>query len=78
MDYLQNHYVLYRRMHRLITEMLEVQSTNKLQTLTRQLERVNLLVLDDWGRHPLTSEAHRDLIEIIQIRDMVMASQPLD
>ena len=67
------------RITRMITEMSEARSTNKLQTLTRRLEKVDLLVLDDWGLHPLTSEARRDLLEIIQIREMkkstIVASQ---
>ena len=76
---LQNYYVLYRRVAQLITEMSEARSTHKLQTLTRRLEKVDLLVLDDLGLHPLTSESRRDLLEIIQIREMkkstIVASQ---
>ena len=63
----------------LITEMPEARSTNNLQTLTRQIEKIDLLVLDDWGLLQLTSEARRDLLEIIQIREIkkstIVASQ---
>jgi DNA replication protein DnaC len=34
----------------------------------RQLARVNLLILDDWGPEPLTAEQRRDLLEIVEDR----------
>jgi DNA replication protein DnaC len=34
----------------------------------RQLARVNLLVLDDWGPEPLLPEQARDLLEIVEDR----------
>jgi DNA replication protein DnaC len=36
--------------------------------LLRQLARVNLLVLDDWGPEPLLPEQARDLLEIVEDR----------
>ena len=32
------------------------------------LERVNLLILDDWGPEPLTADQRRDLLEIVDDR----------
>ncbi|MGY4592806.1 DNA replication protein DnaC [Bradyrhizobium sp. GM22.5] len=32
------------------------------------LERVNLLILDDWGPEPLTVDQRRDLLEIVDDR----------
>ena len=34
----------------------------------RQLARVNLLILDDWGPEPLLPEQARDLLEIVEGR----------
>ena len=34
----------------------------------RQLTRVDLLILDDWGPEPLTAEQRRDLLEIVDDR----------
>src|SRR5207249_8128344 len=36
--------------------------------LLKALARVDLLVLDDWGLAPLTSEQRRDLLEVIDDR----------
>jgi DNA replication protein DnaC len=32
------------------------------------LERIRLLVIDDWGPEPLTGEQRRDLLEIVEDR----------
>ena len=34
----------------------------------RQLGRVDLLILDDWGPEPLLPETQRDLLEIVEDR----------
>src|SRR6185312_14544259 len=44
--------VLYKRTSRLFAD----------------LERVNLLILDDWGPEPLTADQRRDLLEIVDDR----------
>ena len=36
--------------------------------LIRQLGRVDLLILDDWGPEPLLPEQQRDLLEIVEDR----------
>jgi DNA replication protein DnaC len=36
--------------------------------LMRQLSRVDLLILDDWGPEPLLPEQQRDLLEIVEDR----------
>lgn len=45
----------------------------------RQLARVNLLILDDWGPEPLNAEQRRDLLEIVEDRyncgSLVITSQ---
>jgi DNA replication protein DnaC len=49
----------------------------------RQLARVDLLILDDWGPEPLTAEQRRDLLEIVEDRynagSLIITSQvPID
>jgi DNA replication protein DnaC len=34
----------------------------------RQLARVDLLILDDWGPEPVATEQRRDLLEIVEVR----------
>ena len=51
--------------------------------LMRQLARVDLLILDDWGPEPLSAEQRRDLLEIVEDRyntgSLIITSQvPLD
>jgi len=36
--------------------------------LLTHLSKIDLLVLDDWGLNPLTSEQRRDLLEIVDDR----------
>jgi DNA replication protein DnaC len=48
--------------------------------MLKNLARVQVLVLDDWGLTPLTAEQRRDLLEIIDDRhgrtSTVVTSQP--
>jgi DNA replication protein DnaC len=49
----------------------------------RQLGRVRLLILDDWGPEPLLPEQQRDLLEIVEDRyntgSIIITSQvPVD
>ena len=51
--------------------------------LLRQLARVDLLILDDWGPEPLLAEQQRDLLEIVEDRynagSLIITSQlPID
>jgi DNA replication protein DnaC len=49
----------------------------------RQIAKVDLLILDDWGPETLTADQHRDLLEIIddrhEMRSVIITSQvPVD
>jgi DNA replication protein DnaC len=51
--------------------------------MMRQLGRVDLLILDDWGPEPLLPEQQRDLLEIVEDRynagSLIITSQlPVD
>ena len=45
-----------------------VTSDRRSGDLIAALERVNLLILDDWGPEPLTADQRRDLLEIVDDR----------
>ena len=51
--------------------------------LLQRLQRIKLLVIDDWGINPFTDEERRDLLEIMEdrhnVRSTIIASQfPVD
>src|SRR6202046_858965 len=55
--------VLYQRSSRLFGALALARGDGRYPRLMRQLARVNLLILDDWGPEPLNAEQRRDLLE---------------
>lgn len=75
--------VLYQRSLRLFAGLALARGDGRYARLMRQLARVDLLILDDWGPEPLTAEQRRDLLEIVEDRysssSLIITSQvPLD
>jgi DNA replication protein DnaC len=75
--------VLYKRAPRLFADLAQARGEGRLARLIAALERVNLLILDDWGPEPLTADQRRDLLEIVEdryeARSIVVTSQlPVD
>lgn len=75
--------VRYVRVSRLLAEGLIAKQDGTWFRWLRKLLRYDLLILDEWGQHPLTEEESRDLLEIIddryQIRATLIGSQlPVD
>jgi DNA replication protein DnaC len=60
--------VLYKRIPRLFADLAQARGEGRLSRLIAALERVNLLILDDWGPEPLTADQRRDLLEIVDDR----------
>jgi DNA replication protein DnaC len=60
--------VLYKRTSRLFADLAQARGEGRLARLIAALERVNLLILDDWGPEPLTADQRRDLLEIVDDR----------
>jgi DNA replication protein DnaC len=60
--------VLYFRVPRLFAALALARGDGRYSKLLRQLARVNLLVLDDWGPEPLMPDQARDLLEIVEDR----------
>jgi DNA replication protein DnaC len=60
--------VLYKRASRLFTDLAQARGEGRLPRLMSALERIRLLLIDDWGPEPLNAEQRRDLLEIADDR----------
>jgi DNA replication protein DnaC len=79
----ENRSVLYQRIPRMFAALALARGDGRYAKLPRQLARVELLILDDWGPEPLNSEQRRDLLEIVEDRydagSLILTSQvPID
>jgi DNA replication protein DnaC len=79
----ENFAVLYHRVPRLFAALALARGDGRYAKLMRQLSRVDLLILDDWGPEPLLAEQQRDLLEIMEDRygagSLIITSQlPVD
>jgi DNA replication protein DnaC len=79
----ENLSVLYQRCSRLFAALALARGDGRYARLMRQLARVDLLILDDWGPEPLIAEQRRDLLEIVEYRynagSLIITSQvPVD
>lgn len=79
----ENLSVLYQRCTRLFAALALARGDGRYARLMRQLAKVDLLILDDWGPEPLTAEQRRDLLEIVEdrynARSLIITSQvPVD
>jgi len=69
----------YHRMPRLFASLALARGDGRYARLLRQIAKVDLLILDDWGPETLTTEQCRDLLEIIddrhEMRSVIITSQ---
>ena len=63
-----DHSVLYVRMPRLFEDLAMARLDGRFPRLIDKLARVQLLILDDWGTHSLSSQQRLDLLEICEER----------
>ena len=59
---------LYQRLPRLLQDIALSRGDGRYPKLLASLAKVDLLVIDDWGLAPMNSDAHRDLLEILEDR----------
>jgi len=59
---------LYQRLPRLLHDLEIGKGDGRYQSLLAGLQRIDLLILDDWGLAPLTDSGRRDLLEILDDR----------
>jgi DNA replication protein DnaC len=62
------HGVLYQRLPRLLEELALSHHDGRYRKLMKLLLKADLLILDDFGLAPLSTEQQRDLLEIIEDR----------
>jgi DNA replication protein DnaC len=62
------HAVVYQRLPRLLEELALSHHDGRYRKLMKSLLKADLLILDDFGLAPLTTEQQRDLLEIIEDR----------
>jgi len=60
--------VMYQRLPRLLEDLALSHHDGRYRKLMKSLLKADLLVLDDFGLAPLTTEQQRDLLEIIEDR----------
>jgi DNA replication protein DnaC len=60
--------VFYHRVPRLLDALALARGDGRHARLLKSLARAELLILDDWGLAPMTSEQGRDLLEIVDDR----------
>jgi DNA replication protein DnaC len=63
-----NHTVGYFRCSRLLYQLAQSHHDSSFPTLLASLAKLDLLILDDWMRDPLTASEARDLLEIFDDR----------
>jgi DNA replication protein DnaC len=75
-----NRSVLYQRVPKLFDELALARGDGRYARLMKTLTRVEILILDDWGLHPLDTMARHDLLEIVEERhgrrSTIITSQP--
>jgi DNA replication protein DnaC len=75
--------VSYQRIPRLFAALALTRADGRYTKTLRQLARVDLLILDDWGPETLSAEQRRDLLEIVEDRHdtrsiMITSQVPVD
>ncbi len=62
------HTALYRRVPRLLHELLIARADGSYSRLLIRIAKTDLLVVDDWGLAPLADQERRDLLEVLEDR----------
>ena len=73
----------YHRVPRLFSALALARADGRYARTLRQIAKVDLLILDDWGPETLNADQRRDLLEIIddrhEMRSIIVTSQvPID
>lgn len=64
----QGHRVAYRRLSRLLEELMQARALGGSARALDRFARVHLLIIDDWGLAPLDDGGRRDLLELLDDR----------
>lgn len=60
---------LYLRTSRLLDAVTVARADGSYPSLTRKIEKAQLLILDDWGLTPLANDQARDMLDILEDRN---------
>ena len=79
----QDLHVKYYRVSRLLQDTLVAKGDGSYAQLQRQLRKVDLLILDDWGLAPMSVPESRDLLDLLDERTTthstcIVSQLPLD
>ena len=66
-----NYKVLFMRVPRLLTNLALSKGDGTYNKLMKDLKKIKLLILDDWGINTFNHEEGRDLLEVIEDRNQV-------
>jgi DNA replication protein DnaC len=74
---------MYVRLPRLAQDLKITRADGSFVKLLSRLQRIRLLIVDDWGMNPFTDEERRGFLEIMEdrhnVRSTIIASQfPID
>ena len=80
---LENFRTHYYRLHRLLETLQLAREDRTYLRVLKQLARINVLLLDDWGLHGISRAQQRDLMELVDdrytLRSTIVTSQyPID
>lgn len=59
---------LYRRMPRLLQELVVARADGSYAKLLARMAKTDLLLIDDWGIAPLSDQERRDMLEVLEDR----------
>lgn len=59
---------LYQRLPRLLHDVALARGDGRYPKLLASLAKLDVLVIDDWGLAPMSTDSHRDLLEILEDR----------
>jgi DNA replication protein DnaC len=62
------HKALYQRLPRLLHDLEIARGDGRYRTLLANLQRIDVLALDDWGVTPMSDQNRRDLLELLDDR----------
>jgi DNA replication protein DnaC len=66
-----NYRVLFVRLPRLLTDLAIARGDGSYNRLMKELKKVKLLILDDWGINNFDPVAGRDILEVIEDRNQI-------
>jgi DNA replication protein DnaC len=64
----EGHAAIYRRMPRLLQELLVARADGSYTKLLARIAKMDLLVVDDWGISPMHEQERRDILEVFEDR----------